>query len=784
MKGQNDRKKKSLYIIIIVFLLLLLITSCNSNLLGKIGGLFKNSGDFVIDKDTNDLEEVLNQDLTFDGEEFDMSLSDNNLKISFSLKNVNSSEFTCTTNDANIATCYVQDGYVVINPKSIGVVNVFLETHANNKIYKASTKVKIEDKKRKIELSKTSGNIYLGSSRIKYVTFNLIDLTGNIIVKSSNEEIAIASIYNKTLKIEALKSGSTTITLSLEYNGRVYTADYKITILEGKNPNAIKTNNGTNISDDNNSSSNNDNNYANNNEKPISPSNPITPSEPTNTENPDIKPPSDTEPTIKITKDITECFLETGCSIEFKVTQIKNGIKQVITNQMFNKLITEENPNLLYEFSYEDEDLGIAKLLITPKNLIPSNVTIKFGLENNLINKTINFKFSKNYQVSTKVNNYEMALINGTAEKDIIIDTNLFNDEVDTSNENNIFTIFDKNNPTTRIEITSLNNKITNISYDNKEKGPKSINLKVTANEEGSEILKVTAYVNDIDINSSFEIGLNIVKEYIINLDANGGYFDIYTKKNIYSFKYKENDSLDLSKYIPFKTGDETNCKSYKFLGYSEDKNAEESRYNNTITIDRSMDLYAIYENNLSKTPEDQVFKTIWVDAKILEDKINKTNLIYPGSYGYYELNFENTTGFDINLIGLSMVEDTVCTNAGCVNMGYVIKYSNKEDDNYDYYLIKDAPKPLDKYHYEPQNYRILNGGRISTRNSLEIDFKKQSLDNIFIEKDKTATISLFWQWVDNDKIDTEIGKKVALDNEDTYSLSIGINFTNANNCK
>lgn len=242
-KADNEeeisKKKAILYIVVIVVLLLLLLTSCTSGFFGKIGSIFRNEGSYNIDKDNNRKEEILNQNLKFYNDKFSMSLSDNNLKLSFTYDNIYPTSYTCTTSDASIATCYVSDGYVVVNPKKVGDVKIFLQTTVNGKIYKASTTVNITDGVRKIELSRTSSTIYLGCSPYRTIHFSLVGLTGEVTASSSDTSVVLASIEGSTLKLKGLKSGTAVVTLSLMYNNVPFTAKFNVTVKDGTNPNAV-----------------------------------------------------------------------------------------------------------------------------------------------------------------------------------------------------------------------------------------------------------------------------------------------------------------------------------------------------------------------------------------------------------------------------------------------------------------------------------------------------------------------------------------------------------------
>ena len=224
---EKDQGKKIIIFIILIIILLLLITSCSctSKFFGKLGdslsdsinSLFKNEEDYSIDDDTNDKETITNKQLKFDTTHLEMSLSDEDAKISYSYENINPKKFTCSTSDASIATCYVKDGYVVIKPKAVGTVTVILQTTTNGKIYEATAKVTVTDSVKFIQLSSKGGIINLKDGNQKIVSYSLVGLTGDISVTSSNPSVATAVASNGQLIMTASKAGSTTITLSITY---------------------------------------------------------------------------------------------------------------------------------------------------------------------------------------------------------------------------------------------------------------------------------------------------------------------------------------------------------------------------------------------------------------------------------------------------------------------------------------------------------------------------------------------------------------------------------------
>ncbi len=238
---KKNLKKTIMMVTLIIIAILALVTSCSctSNFFGKIGDIFRNEGEHKINDDTNKEKKIIkNEELTFDLSELEISESDEKTKLTFSYEKINPEEFTCTTSDASIATCYVENDYVVINPKKEGTVTVTLATDTNGNTYQATSKVTIKGANKYIELSSTKGTINLQTSKTKNVGYTLVGLTGDAKATSSDEEIATATIKNGVLTITAKKTGSATITVSIEQNGKTYKSEFSLTVIES----AVATN--------------------------------------------------------------------------------------------------------------------------------------------------------------------------------------------------------------------------------------------------------------------------------------------------------------------------------------------------------------------------------------------------------------------------------------------------------------------------------------------------------------------------------------------------------------
>ena len=144
MNDDEDNTKKRIRhiieILIIIIIILLLITCCTSRFIGRIG-IIVNDTEVDIDNDTDDKELILNKELKFYKDSISMSLSDEDVKLSYYFNKINPDKITCFTSDASIATCYVKDGYVVVKPKKTGNVNVYAEAYTNGKRYQAKSRV-------------------------------------------------------------------------------------------------------------------------------------------------------------------------------------------------------------------------------------------------------------------------------------------------------------------------------------------------------------------------------------------------------------------------------------------------------------------------------------------------------------------------------------------------------------------------------------------------------------------------------------------------------------------
>ncbi len=662
-KEEKNQSEKIVILIIIISVLLLLITSCSctSKLLGQIGSslsdsinnIFKNEDDYPIDDDTNDMEVISNKELKFDVSNFEMSLSDVDGKISYSYSKIRPSKFTCSTSDASIATCYVKDGYVVINPKAVGKVKVTLQTTANGKIYEATTTVTITDSKKSIALSSNGGTINLKYGNQVVVNYSLIGLSGEVKVTSSDNSVATATARDGKLYITGLKPGNATITLSVTYNGKEYKATYNLSVI--------------NKNEDN----------------------------------------------------------------------------------------TTNNPNK------------------------PNNNGGNSGGNN-----TGNNPEEKKYQVTSQQKKYSMSFVDGHGERSIILNTNLFDNqkvEITTNGKKNlVICSTDKKFCLTLAVDGNNDGGNIEIEYTGEFNEPSSLPFKIIANSIGTSTIHVSAQALGKNV-ADFNIEIKVGEKYIVTIDAVDGMFNEFTK--LYEFELSNDEKLDLSEYDkPYKIS-EKDCVYYKFMGYSTTLNGKVEYNGDEIIseLENNLNLYAIYDTKASPISELKLTKTLWVkDIPLFHNeeyyqKYKEDKVIYPGVSGMYTMNLTNESSSKIIMDSITLKEDTVCVKEGCLNMGYMIKYSTPESEWEACYGKMGSGE-------NAEEYWILNTNP-GTIKIADNSFKAQlPLNKIELEPEDEMQIVIFWKWVDNDKLDTLIGNYVAkkLEDEsinDTYGLSIGINF-------
>ncbi len=889
MDNNKENKHRDLktiiMIIIIIIIILLLITSCTTGLLGKIGNAFNTEDTIEIKPDDGEEELIINRDLIFNSDNIELYESDINAKLSYSYKNINPKDLTCITSDANIAVCYVKDGYVVINPKGIGLVDIILESKINGKTYRAISKANIKEASKYISLSRKKGTINLYKSKNLKIAFDLIRINGKVKVYVEDESIASATIKDNVLNIVGKKKGSTNITLKVTCDGKTYEATFNVNVVDSTPSNVESSKNklkSLKVSDG-----------------------VLSPSFDENITNYTVVIPEDVskfsmEEDLKSSKSkvkyrfngeevdsLKDLELKDGDNvIEVEVTDEEgntttytivvkkennknsSGLKDIVTpeglnlNQEFNKdilsyemdvsfyedrvaleaLKENNNSKVTYRFNgknvnsldnlklqygenkleitVEDElgntktytitiyraqrkveiindsytvylDNGTTQVIYeiyeydrnTSKwykvddytkddvliefsgsynkgkgtvSVIPRNedvgttkkLVIKYGDSTDSTN-IIYKKYE--YFLNAESNSYEITV---NEEGKIVLNNNLFNGNIVVEKTENGIIIYDANNRDNYIIIEGD----IEITYDNSTEGTNSLVINVKSDTIGKHNVSVKGSVNGGLVNS-FNITVNIVKEYIVNIYANGGLFNELTEE--YNLKFENKATLKLSDYIAYL---EKDCQYYKVVGYSERKNAtindsDVYSIDEEIQITKSMNLYAIYSTvPTEEIPDEEKWIYLVEEELFYNEEYEKAygikNMIYPGVHGEHIMNIDNNSGKDITIKGVSLEElNTVCVDVGCVNMGYKISTNDT------------------LYYHDNNDYKILN------KDTYIDNYKGAHNMNLEVKNKESTRISLAWKWLDNDVVDTKIGKSITdLNNE--YQIVVGLKIS------
>ncbi len=142
--SDNKRNKKVIIkIIMLIVIILLLVCSCTATrYFGRIG-----KRNLELNKDINNKPElpiINNENLKFDlDSDTNITISGDKYKISYTTKGVKLKNLTCSTSDSKIATCYVEDGYIVVVPKGNGTVDIILEGITNDTRYQSTTTITV-----------------------------------------------------------------------------------------------------------------------------------------------------------------------------------------------------------------------------------------------------------------------------------------------------------------------------------------------------------------------------------------------------------------------------------------------------------------------------------------------------------------------------------------------------------------------------------------------------------------------------------------------------------------
>lgn len=771
---EKDHGKKIIILIIIVIIILTLITSCGctSKFFGKLGGplldginnAFRKEEDHIIDDNTNDKEIISNQELKFDVSHYEMLLGTSNAKISFTYKTINPKKLTCSTSDASVATCYVKDGYVVVNAKTAGSVDVVLQTTVNGKVYEASTHVTVKEPLTYEDDPNTIINNNNSNNTNNNNNSSNMNNNNNSTSPRDNNYLRNINVLNPNYK------------LNRPFDKNVNS--YSITVNNGEKQLSL-----TATLDNLKSSAT----YLLNNKK-IGTLNNLP---------------------LKEGKNILQIIVksESGKTNTY-IIEINNPVRTIrfehstyyikLGKPYDIKYFVEEDGKRTDSYDINDVKVSLSEyedecLISVNKGYITISPLDSIGGKNVDINISYKDKTSKSklsfieYKLDTYQKQYDIPFSSNYGEKYIILNSNIFD-------EQNIITKASDNKK--EINICSKdNNFCVNLSVDSSDDGgnikleytgetssPMSLPFKIIASSIGTSIIhvKASAYGKEF---TNFDIEVRVGLKYSVIINANGGLFNEFD--NQYEFQLATDEILDLSKYDePYKLDEE--CNIHKFVGYSLTPDGD-ILYNRTDKniikdLNNNLTLYAIYETVASPIEEKVTNKTLWLtDVSLFHNeeyykKYKEDKVIYPGASGVYVMNFKNNSTSKITITGLTLKEKTICIdNKGCLNMGYIIKYSDTDSNDWTYY-----------YGDTNSRYWILNS-RPDTIKTPDGNFKSEIVfkDNEKIEMDpnENIAISIFWKWEEvNDSLDTLIGNYAAkkLNDQsinDMYGISIGINF-------
>lgn len=832
-KNKNGKNLKRIILIIIIIIILLLITSCNSNFFGKIGDFFDNSSSYKINDDNNTLEEEKNTLLKFIKSNGETSVDDI-YKIEF-ISNLNVKKYGCMVSDSKIATCRVKDNYVVVYPKKKGKVKISVIAKSNGKKYIGTHNLKITASSKSIKLSSTFGTINLSKRDSISVYYKLNNINGNVIVTSSNERVAKASAKNGILTIKAYKPGKAIITLKVTEGKKEYTATYELTVYKDKTiknkqkPSIIISDNKKINNADISSLDNvkvlgfqtikvNSNNYkATVNYDTSNISLNIVKTSPSSTVKYMIS--NQNGQNVLIT-DISNIDLTEGDNIITMVVTSESKKNSTTYTLVIHKPIRTieiikldeiliENPvtDIIYEIKDNDKlvkDYSINEISASINNnfngkieikkgkisIIPSALDVykNFELTLEYLGKTSTMSFTvntKDYYASFNDNTYDLVYEEDGSNQYIIVNTNIFNDDREISK-----TLIEGgirlSNSIGYIDIISSNENILSILYEENIDASNSLALLTKIKSEGNVTITVKGEAYGKLLKTVYA-DVNITSKYKIIIDANKGFFNSFTSK--YELLLNKGDIVKLSDYVAYLVDDEEECTYFELDSYNTSSLGDGIKYNlsEEITVNKSLKLYAIYKKTSKPIDIEETGVMYLTDVDLFHNeeyykKYNKDKIIYPNANGSHTMYIENNTLNTISIDSITLTEDTVCIEKGCINMGYILRYYLKDDES------KDT-----NYHYfygSNDSYKVLNQ---------DINVIKNNYDGLYsntirAEHDKSSPIildpkgknsveiDLLWKWVDlNDEVDTEIGK---LENNKDYTITVKIEYSKVNSCK
>ena len=490
--------------------------------------------------------------------------------------------------------------------------------------------------------------------------------------------------------------------------------------------------------------------------------------------------------TITVTKPIRK--------IEFE----SNTFEEFIENTPFKIAYT------VYEDDVEIHDYNTRDISLTINNFKGTYKVDKDYIEvtpaNEDVNKTFNASISycntssnitikvkmKDYFLKVLSNTYDVDIIDGKGEKNIIFNTNLLGDNIKTSNITNGVMLSSNHSV---IKAISENTNIAKVSFikDDNNDATSYYSLHVDALNEGTVDIVINSNVYGVDI-PEVRVTLKIVKKYKFVIDAQDGFFDAFSSK--YEYTYESGKEINLAEYEAMKeaTG---NCMYFVLDSYNTKTDGTGVSYQSDQVFNLTSDLtlYAIYKNTAEEVKITEPGKLYLSDVDIFEnkeyfEKYNVKNMIYPGSEvseGSFKITINNNSSSKLKITKINLEEDTICiSERRCINMGYIIKYTNRNMNNYTFpYGGVNNYQVLNTDSQTITSAGALTGYHTERNIDLGIEIDKPNANNEFAN---VQEIYLLWKWVEvDDDLDTKIGSSINESNN-KYHLTISFDYEKQNN--
>lgn len=575
-----------------------------------------------------------------------------------------------------------------------------------------STELKIDDdknlkesKNNELKFIAPVGETYVGS--IYRIEFSLDKIDAKeFTCTTSDADIAVCIVKDNYVEVYAIKEGAVTISVITETNNKKYIGTHELTIKDENKPitkGVIFTRTKNTI-------------YLNENN------------------------------TLKIPYKLI------NIDGDLSVTSSDSTIATVelVNNEIIVKALREGNVKITLIVTKDGKEYQTSCIIAIKKERTS-------GTESNDFN---------NYYYNIATNKYELAYTSKYNRKKLILETNLFNEGK--INVQNILGGIRLYNNLGYIDITSSNPNILEIGYNaqDNEKIKNYLSYLVTTKGSGNATITISASVNNNTLPTSI-IDTSIVAKYYITLNALDGTFENNLKE--YNFLLSSNEELDLSKYIAYKEADSQNCLYYTLDSFNTMQNGLGTRYSKDSKFVATSDttLYAIYSSTSTKEEITKTGTAYLSDVDIFHNeeyfnKYGEDKVIYPGAKGSYVITIENTLDREVKINKINLEEKTICQgNLGCLNIGYIIKYSHPKDNNYTYYYGNS-----NKYQTFNEDANIIDID--ATRRERNIDF------GISIKPGEKIEVSLLWKWLDNDELDTTIG---SLGDNNKYDLLVSLDY-------